>query len=217
MMLFRHGFLIKGIILFFCFFLGLSQGLNGGSIAEFGRTYEIVEPDAYEEILNVVKRVDVKKFKQTFQKRIKELAVVNEFNIPYAKETRTRYFEPRYELPFDIVDANGRVIYPKGFTFNPLQYMNLYGVFIFFDARSALHLHWLKKEGYAGRLDVMLIATAGNLRDAEKFLKARVYRGTKNLLERFDVKRIPCIVRQNGKYLEITEVGAKDVEKVVYK
>jgi hypothetical protein len=217
MILFRHGFLNKGIILFFCFFLGLSSGLNGGSIAEFGKTYDIAEPDAYEEVLRAAKNVKIEKYKKVFQERIKKFTVVEEFSIPYAKETRTRYYEPRYELPFDVKDAKGRVIYPKGFTFNPLQYMNLYGSFIFFDARNVLHLHWLKKGGYAGRGDVMLIATTGNIKDAEKFLKARVYRGTKSMLERFDVKKIPCIVRQNGKYLEITEVGIKDVERVVYK
>jgi len=37
------------------------------------------------------------------------------------------------------------------------------------------------------------------------------------MIERFDVKRIPCIVRQNGKYLEITELGIRDVEKIAYK
>jgi hypothetical protein len=191
--------------------------LNGGSVAEFGRTYDIVEPDAYEEVLKAVKKVKLEKYKKVLQERIKKFMVVEEFNIPYAKETNTRYYEPRYELPFDIKDAKGRVIYPRGFTFNPLQYMNLYGSFIFFDARNALHLQWLKKGGYAGRMDVMLIATAGNIRDAGKFLKAQVYRGTKSMLERFDVKRIPCIVRQNGKHLEITEVGIKDVEKIIYK
>jgi hypothetical protein len=218
-MLFRHGFLVKGIVLFFCVFLGLGQGLKGGSIAEFGRTYDIVEPDAYEEVLEAAKNANVKfeRYKKALQEKIKKFFVVEEFNIPYARETMTRYYEPRYELPFDIRDERGRIIYPKGFTFNPLEYMNLYGEFIFFDARNASHLHWLKKGGYAGRIDVMLIATAGNIRDAEKFLKARVYRATKSMIERFDVKRIPCIIRQNGKYLEITEVGFKDVEKVLYK
>jgi hypothetical protein len=212
-------FLIRGIIFFFfilVFSFSVGEAKEKTNFPQFGRTYEIVEPDAYEEILNAVKRVDVEKFKKTLQKRIKELAVVNEFNIPYAKETRTRYFEPRYELPFDIVDANGRVIYPKGFTFNPLQYMTLQGIFVFFDAGSPLHLNWLKKEGYTKRLDVMFIAVKGDVLEASRVLKAPVYRASKILLERFDVKRIPSIIKQNGGYLEITEVGMKDVERLAY-
>jgi hypothetical protein len=183
-----------------------------------GKTYEIIEPDAYEEILEAAKKLNLEKYKRVLQERIKQLAVVgDEFKLPYAKETKTRYYEPRYELPFDIKDEKGRIIYPKGFTFNPLQYMSLYGSFIFFDARNALHLNWLKKGGYTKRLDVMLIAVRGNIIEAEKVLKVPVYKATRSIIERFDVKRIPCIIRQNGKYLEITEVGEKDVEKIAYR
>jgi hypothetical protein len=200
------------LIVFFFFFLK-----TDGFTKEFGKTYNIVEPDAYEEILNAAKKVNFEKYKKALQKKVRELAVVNEFNLPYAKETKTRYYEPRFELPFDIKDANGRIIYPKGFTFNPLQYMSLYGSFIFFDARNAEHLHWLKNGGYTKRLDIMLIAVRGDIIQAEKFLKVPVYKATKSMLERFDVKNIPSIIRQNGRYLEITEVGIKDVEKIAYK
>jgi hypothetical protein len=218
MILWDKGFLIRGIVLLLCFFSSFSVFAKDGiKINELGRTYEIAEPDAYEEILDAVKKVDLEKYKKTLQENIKKYSVVDEFKIPYAKETRTRYFEPRYELPFDIVDAKGGVIYPKGFTFNPLQYMTLPGIFVFFDAKNASHLNWLKNEGYTKRLDVMFIAVRGDVVEASRILKAPVYKASKILLERFDVKKIPSIIRQNGGYLEITEVGMKDVERAAYK
>ncbi|MCC6026860.1 MAG: hypothetical protein LM575_07830 [Caldimicrobium sp.] len=220
MIQFRHGFLHARAVFGIVFFLFLVQPLvyaaREGKI--LGKTYEIIEPDAYEEILEAARKLNLEKYRKALQERIKQLAVIgDEFKLPYAKETKTRYYEPRYELPFDIKDEKGRIIYPKGFTFNPLQYMSLYGSFIFFDARNALHLNWLKKGGYTKRLDVMLIAVRGNIIEAEKVLKVPVYKATRSIIERFDVKRIPCIIRQNGKYLEITEVGERDVEKIAYR
>jgi hypothetical protein len=220
MTLWHKEFLIRKIALFLffiCFFPFSVFAKEEAKAKVLGKTYQIAEPDAYEEILEAAKKVDLEKYKKALQESIKKYAVVDEFKIPYAKETRTRYFEPRYELPFDIVDANGRVIYPKGFTFNPLQYMTLYGVFVFFDAGNTLHLNWLKKEGYTKRLDVMFIAVKGNVVEASRVLKAPVYKASKIILERFDVKKIPSIIRQNGGYLEITEVGMKDVEKAAYR
>jgi hypothetical protein len=215
MILYKPEFLVNKVVFWVVLFFFLFKG--GGFSKELGKTYNIAEPDAYEEILNAAKKVDLEKYKKAFQKRVRELAVVNEFNLPYAKETKTRYYEPRYELPFDIKDANGRIIYPKGFTFNPLQYMSLYGMFIFFDARDALQLNWLKNGGYTKRLDTMFIAVRGDIIEAEKILKVPVYKTTQNILERFNVKKVPSIIRQNGKYLEITEVGIKDVEKIAYR
>ena len=218
MNLYKHKFLVNKMIkVFFSFLIVFFFFLTESFSKELGRTYNIVEPDAYEEILNAAKKVNLEKYKKALQKKVRELAVVNEFNLPYAKETKTRYYEPRFELPFDIKDANGRIIYPKGFTFNPLQYMSLYGVFIFFDASSAEQLNWLKNGGYTKRLDVMFIAVRGDIIEAEKLLKVPVYKATKTILERFDVKKIPSIIRQNGSYLEITEVGMKDVKKIAYK
>jgi hypothetical protein len=213
-------FLIRKIVLllfFVCFFPFSIFAKEEARVKVLGRTYQIAEPDAYEEILEAAKKVDLEKYKKALIEKIKRYAVVDEFRIPYAKETRTRYFEPRYELPFDIVDANGRVIYPKGFTFNPLQYMTLYGVFVFFDANNALHLNWLKNEGYTKRLDVMFIAVNGNVVEASRVLKTPVYKASKIILERFDVKKIPSIIKQSGGYLEITEVGMKDVERAAYR
>jgi hypothetical protein len=205
--------LVFSFLLVFFFFLFKPKGFS----KEFGKTYDIAEPDAYEEILNAVKKIDFERYKKVLQERVRELTVVNEFNLSYAKETKTRYYEPRYELPFDIKDAEGRVIYPQGFTFNPLQYMSLYGTFVFFDAGNTLHLLFLRNGGYTKRLDVMFIAVKGDIMKAEKLLGVPVYKATKSILERFDVKRVPSIIRQNGKYLEITEVGIKDVEKIAYK
>lgn len=217
---FKHGLLLVRIILGIVFLFFLVQPLvyaaKEGKV--LGKTYEIVEPDAYEEILEAVKKVNLEKYRKALRERIRQLAIVgDEFKLPYAKETKTRYYEPRYELPFEIKDEKGRIIYPKGFTFNPLQYMSLYGSFIFFDARNALHLNWLKKGDYTKRLDVMLIAVRGDIIEAERVLKVPVYKATKSIIERFDVKRIPCIIRQNGKYLEIMEVGERDVERIAYK
>jgi hypothetical protein len=211
--------LLGKVIVSFFFVLFFSVGVEAKEKVKFpqlGRTYDVVELDAYEEILNAVKKVDIEKYKKILQERIRKYTVVDEFKIPYAKGTQTRYFEPRYELPFDIVDANGRVIYPKGFTFNPLQYMRLYETVIFFDARNALHLNWLKKGNFTERWDVMLIAVRGDVIEAMRVLKVPVYRATKEILERFDVKKIPCIIKQKGVQLEIIEVGTKDVARLAY-
>jgi hypothetical protein len=217
MILYKLNILINKVIFSFLIVFFFFFSKTNGFTKEFGKTYDIIEPDAYEEILNAAKKINFEKYKKALQKRIKELAVINEFNLPYARETQTRYYEPQFELPFDIRDANGRVIYPKGFTFNPLQYMKLYGMFIFFDARDALQLNWLKNGGYTKRLDVMLIAVRGDIIEAEKILKVPVYKATQSILERFDVKKIPSIIRQNRNFLEITEVGIKDVEKIAYR
>ena len=47
------------------------------------------------------------------------------FNSPAATEHKVRQVIPFFALSFDIPDKDGNILYPAGYTFNPLEYLRL--------------------------------------------------------------------------------------------
>ena len=96
-----------------------------------GNVYPVVEPDALAEIRTAAARVDWEKIIDGQQK----LAMIKNFRprdlhpLPAAKADKSFLVDMTYTLDADIPDGKGGVLYPKGFTFNPLD--NFSRIFVF--------------------------------------------------------------------------------------
>lgn len=108
-------FLCKVFILMICFNVNVafSQAL-----------YDIAEPDALQEMEERKDRVveEWEKFRQIVPDQMKKVEAPL---LPPAPKTYAYYVDMTYILPEDIVDHEGKVIYPKGYTFNPIAYTNV--------------------------------------------------------------------------------------------
>jgi conjugal transfer pilus assembly protein TraW len=126
------------------------------------------------------------------------------------KETKTFYYDPTYILNRDIEDYEGNIIAKKGTIINPLDTITLHGVLFFLDADDKRQIKWAlsnaKKYDY-----VRYILVKGNIKEAGKKLNDRIYFDQYGLItKQLGIKHIPCIVKQEGKKLQIQEFVLKE-------
>ena len=158
----------------------------------------------------------VEKNKKKIQKKInKQFSIIKKkiktnykprnlsIKITPAKKDEIYYPDPSYTLNMDIKDANGKVIYPKGYTFNPLHYMTLHSQYIFFDYTNKEQVAWIKKNKYDKDMTKKLILVNGNVFQARKEFGINIFYASDILLKRFDITHSPSIVSQIGDRIEI--------------
>ncbi|WP_028842916.1 hypothetical protein [Thermodesulfovibrio yellowstonii] len=191
-------------ILVFALILLFSTVAHAEVIGQTGSVYSIKEPDAYEELMNRVKSVN---WNAVFgkMKAFAQEATKVDFHLKHAKLDRTFTVDPTYTLEFDITDEKGNVLYPKGYSFNPLHYMQFPYVLVFFDAQSVEEIKWAKQ--YTGRWDVLFIATRGDTSRAAKQLQRHVYAANEKMIKKFKLSATPSVVYAQNGVLIVSEVG----------
>lgn len=183
-------------------------------LGTFGRTYAIREKDAVQEMQERASKIDLEK---EFKKRVNENTVKNFkpnnlVSLPRASQDRRFTVDPTWTLDHDIprVDENGNtvgILYPKGYTFNPLDYMRFNSTYVVFDASDRNQLEWFKKSPYATDLRAKILLSGGNFYDTSKALKKPAFYLTDDIVKRMGFKRVPSIAYQKGRYIEIQEVN----------
>ena len=182
--------------------------LYGKDLGVYGKTYNIVEPDALMEIQKQAGKVDWEKAmdKKRLLNSAKNFKPTNLKKIHTAKKHKTHTVNMAYTLNYDITDANGNIIYPRGYKFNPLDYVNYYKTLVIINAASPRHVEWLLSSGYVKDINTMVLITDGSYYDLMKRLKRPVYYANAELLERFQVGAVPAVVRQYGNTMQTTEI-----------
>ncbi|WP_339348647.1 conjugal transfer protein TraW [uncultured Sphingomonas sp.] len=166
-----------------------------------GRTWPIAEPDALAEIevragrqpTNIASRYGPRE--RWSAMRAASLAPV--------AQSRVRWVVPFHTLAFDIRGADGRIVYPKGFTFNPLAYVTLPQRLIVVGAGD---LGWALAQ--AKPTDFILLAAGKGADPIALSEKAQrpIFLLEARVKERLGLTHAPVIVRQVGQKLELTEV-----------
>lgn len=177
-----------------------------GDTAVIGRTWPIAEPDAMTEI----------------EARASALppGMTDMFGPPpgwsamqaarlgRATEDRTRSVVPFYTLDTEIRLPDGKLLYPRGFTINPLAYVSLPQRLVIVHPRD---LDWALETAQV--TDFILLA-AGSAHEPDAItLSERTGRALFILEERarnrLGLTVAPVIVRQVGQKLELTELGPR--------
>ncbi len=168
----------------------LFSGNSSAVSVSKGTTYEIVEPDLLVEIKQKADQVNWKKL----QKNMKLTQDIT--HLPIAKEDESYYHQPIVELPFEVKDKDGKILYPKGFKFNPLKYTTLPNQLIVLG--SPRHLETVSNlSSVVSSDDTLLIANM----DTVKFIKQtgkRAFLLTENAIKRLGIKKVPSVISQKG-------------------
>lgn len=196
------------VITIFIFFTLISceQFLFAQLVGTNGATYPIAEPDAYEELMAKVKSTNWNKIIKDYKADVNKITKVS-FSLGRAKEDRAFYIDPTYTLQFDIMDENGKIIYPKGYSFNPLDYISFPYYLVFFDGTSITEVAWLKKQEWLNNWNVVFILTKGDVVRAEKQLGRTVFIATPQMIQKFKISKTPSILSAQNKQIVISEVG----------
>jgi len=171
-----------------------------------GRTWPIAEPDALSEIEAKVATLP-RDMSKAFGPRNKWSALKAAALGP-APADRVRSVVPFYTLEFDITLPDGKTLYPKGFTFNPLTFVTMPQRLVVVHPRD---LSWALRTARPSDF-ILLTALGGENGDAitlsEKTGRA-IYILEERVKERFGLTVAPVVVAQAGPKLVLTEYGPR--------
>ncbi len=170
-------------------------------VSTIGKVYPIQEPDALEEIEQRAKNVD---WAEVSKKKKNGWEAERSLKLPPAQENISRQHFPYYQVEFDVTDAKGNVIYPKGFKYNPLDHVTLPSRIIVINEG---HTTWIKDRL---KFNDMVIISSGNREKTSKILGVPVFILDKKLKERLSIKYVPTIIEQKVNYLIVSEYKVEE-------
>lgn len=176
--------------------LGLACQQAQGATSTIGRTWPIAEPDAMSEIeARVANALDMT---VKFGPRV-GWSALKAASLGITSADRTRSIIPFYTVDEDIRLPDGRILYPKGFTFNPLDYVSLPQRLVIVHPRD---LAWALK---AARFTDFILLTDGDALDLSERTGRPLFILEERIKERLGLTVAPVIVAQEGKKLVLTE------------
>jgi len=190
-----------------CFFVCLffTVHVYAKDIGIVGKTYPIAEPDALAEIEASAGKINMAKMVKKTRDKVRNFKPDNPVLLELAKQNRTFKVQMSYTLEFDIPDGKGGVLYPKGYSFNPLDYVTYPGVLVVIDGTVKEQVEWFKQSAYVNDIRVKLLITNGQYYDLAIELQRPVYFLTPEIAQAFNLQAVPCVIVQNGKFMEIFE------------
>lgn len=174
-----------------------------------GRIYPISEPDMLEELRTKAASVDWNKMvdKEKQKEKIKNFKPETLVSLPAAKQDRAYLVDMTYTLDVDLPDGKGGLLYPKGYSFNPLDYTQLRGKLIVIDGSDPRQVAWFDASPYRDDINIKLLLTGGSYYQLMEKFRRPVFYYMQPMATRLQVEAVPAIVEQAGKMLKVTEVG----------
>lgn len=190
--------------------LAVSLSISASEVlGTFGATYPIVEPDALEEIKEKADIIDWRKvFRDRVRAKLKNFRPPDIASLPKAERDREITVDPTYTLDYDVPVAEG-VVYPAGFSYNPLDYVSLPNVLVVLNPADEEQVEWLLMSKHTGDMRTMVLITGGHIQDLAARLNKPVYYLTDRLARRLGLRSVPSVVEQDGRLFKVREI---DVE-----
>ena len=167
-------------------------------------TYPIAEPDLLEEMEARARDPRVlEKLREALAERARHYKPRATVDLPEAKKDESYLVDMTYTLPFDVpkVDKEGRgvgVLYPKGYTFNPLDYVGADPpVLVIFNGESEKEIRWVEKWFSKPHPPVYLLITRGDWIKLSRRLKRRVFYLTPLIRDRLHLRATISVVRRD--------------------
>ena len=183
-----------------------SVSIQAKVLGTFGTTYQISERDALAEIEERARKADWSKVLD--KKKIENYqGPPDRGSLPRAKRNRSFLVDMTYTTEIDVPDGKGGILYPKGYTFNPLDYVTYPKTLVVIDGNDPEQVKWLASSEYDKRLDVTLLLTEGNFGVVSKKISRPLFYADRKIIERLKLKAVPSIVRQKGRLMEVTEMA----------
>jgi conjugal transfer pilus assembly protein TraW len=178
-----------------------------GTLKELGSTgtvYAIAEPDLLVELREYAQRHTPSHEKQ--QEERGHYQPKDMRKLPKAARDRTFDVDMTYTLAHDIKDGSGNVLYPRGYTINPLHYFNFIGGIVVIDGSDPGQVEWFQKSPYfSNQLALLLLSDGYAFELTEKF-KRPVYYLTDIIAKRLQLSAVPSIVVKKHDALSVSEV-----------
>ena len=119
-------------------------------------------------------------------------------------------FDPAISLSNDLSDHQGTRFYKSGDALNPLTHITLTKEYVFIDGARPKQVQWaLQKQR---QTNTMIILVNGDPINLMKEHQTHLYFDQEGaMVHRFQLKHVPCVMRQEGKMLRITEMTEEEL------
>ena len=168
-----------------------------------GPTSAVIETDLAEALRQRAVSVDVERLRSA-QARYQP---ANLHALPRAEKDTTTMVDLTHTLEQDVQDANGQVLYPAGFTFNPLRYVSLSGALVVIDGSDPEQVAWFKGSPYGSNRRALLLLSGGVAAALRDELRRPVAYLTEDIARPLQLRAVPSIVVERDNQLEIREVS----------
>lgn len=181
-------------------------------LGTFGKTYPIVESNSIEDMKEAAGKVDWSKYfnRDAIDKKLKEYRPKDGVSLPRAREKRVRRVDMTYTLDFDVRDREGTVVYPKGYSFNPLDYVAFRKTVVVIDGKDLEQIEWFKRSKYANDPLTILLITEGVYYEVSEKVNQAVFFATEKIAGRLQLRFVPSVAYQNGKMMEVVEIDIRE-------
>ena len=178
-----------------------------------GRVYPIAEKDCLKQVREKARELDWDKIREESLEKAKNYKPENLVKLSKATQNRTFLVDMSYTLENDIPNGEGGIIYPKGYRFNPLEYIAYPIKLVIIDGSDSDQVAWFQNSSYAKDYRVRLLITDGYHFELREKLKRPVYYAHRLIVERLQLDRLPCIVIQKGVHMEVREIAIESETK----
>jgi conjugal transfer pilus assembly protein TraW len=182
-------------------------------LGKYGATYAIIEEDVIAHMKKAIASYDWEKFKKRQTEKIKNFKPKDLVDLPSAKEDRVFKVDMTATIKEDIIGSDGIVIYPKGYRFNPMEYVYMRKIIVFINGKDEKQIDWYKKSPYPTDMRTMLLLTDGSYLSIKNKLKTSVYYANREIIDRMGIKAVPSVAVQKGTELEVREYAIRKEEK----
>jgi len=192
---------------------------RGEDLGTLGPIYPVREESALDTILRRLKALEA----SGELKRIERAAIARSIDgiknpapvegIAAVTERAQRLIDPTVTYPAAIKDTDGRIVVPAGAKVNPLLVTRLTKRLVFFDGRDAAQAEAVRQLVAKNGAKVKPILVAGSWYDTSKAWRTQVfYDQHGRLTERFGIRGVPTVIRQQGAMLLLEEVPAGELK-----
>ncbi len=207
---------MKSKIIILIIYLVFNQSIFAKDFGKQGNSFAIKEEGFVTMIKRKLANLDLTKHQQQMQDLAKRRAEEPKpiVGITKARKTISYSFDPTYILGQDVYLPCGQLLYAAGTKVNPLDHMSWDDRLIFIDGTDQDQLTWLKRQYIASEKveeevktsENKIVLVAGKILELSKEIGRQIYFDQFGALtNKFNIKHVPAIVEQQGKYLRITE------------
>ncbi|BCO09263.1 hypothetical protein GF1_16390 [Desulfolithobacter dissulfuricans] len=132
--------------------------------------------------------------------------------LPAATENKKFLVDLTYTLNRNIPDGQGGILYPKGYSFNPLDYVNLSSILVVIDGSDRRQVEWFKDSPYADDFRCRLLLSGGDFYDLIMDLGRPAFYLSAEIADRLKLAAVPSVVVQQGNKMLVQEILVPDKE-----
>ena len=164
-----------------------------------GPTSAVIETDLGGELRQRAVSVDVEQLRNA-QARYQP---ANLHALSRAEKDTTTMVDLTHTLEQDLVDAQGTILYPAGFTFNPLRYVSLTGALVVIDGSNPEQVAWFKGSPYGSNHRALLLLSGGLAAPLRDELRRPVAYLTEDIARRLQLRAVPSVVMEQDQHLTV--------------